>query len=89
MSLKSFQFPSVINTSDADIIADFFVPALSASVRYDRGVGFFSAGWLRVAAEGMAAFARSSGRARWVTSPILSEEDWQALQGTELWSSNH
>jgi hypothetical protein len=80
MSLESFNFPAVLNTSEADIIADFFVPALSASVRYDRGVGFFSAGWLRVAAEGMAAFARNSGRARWVTSPILSEEDWQALQ---------
>lgn len=80
MSLKSLDFPSVLDTSGADIIADFFVPALSASVRYDRGVGFFSAGWLQIAAEGMAAFARNSGRARWVTSPILSEEDWQAMQ---------
>jgi SLT domain-containing protein len=84
MDLTSFDFPPILNTSDADIIADFFVPALSASVRYDRGVGFFSAGWLRVAAEGMAAFARNSGRARWVTSPILIQEDWQALRGLEL-----
>jgi len=80
MDLKFFEFPPILNTSDADIIADFFVPALGASVRYDRGVGFFSAGWLRVTAEGMATFARNSGRARWVTSPILSEADWQALQ---------
>ena len=84
MDLTSFDFPPILNTSDADIIADFFVPALGASVRYDRGVGFFSAGWLRVAAEGMAAFAHNSGRARWVTSPILNEEDWQALQDLEL-----
>ena len=61
MSLESFNFPSVLNTLDADIIVDFFVPALSASVRYDRGVGFSSAGWLRVAAEGMVAFRRDSG----------------------------
>jgi superfamily II DNA or RNA helicase len=80
MSLQSFNFPPFLNTSEADIIADFFVPALGASVRYDRGVGFFSAGWLRVTAEGMAVFARNSGRARWVTSPVLSKEDWQALQ---------
>ena len=84
MDLKFFEFPPILNTSDADIIADFFVPALGASVRYDRGVGFFSAGWLRVTAEGMATFARNSGRARWVTSPILNEEDWQALQDLEL-----
>ncbi len=28
----------------------------------------------------MTNFARNSGQARWVTSPILSEADWQALQ---------
>ena len=71
MSLKTLGFPSTLDTSEGEIIADFFVPALSASLRYDRGVGFFSAGWLRVTAEGMAAFARNSGYARWVISPIL------------------
>jgi len=49
-------------------------------VRYDRGVGFFSASWLRLAAKGMTEFAANSGRARWVTSPILGEADWEALQ---------
>ena len=28
----------------------------------------------------MAAFAQNSGRARWVTSPILDPADWEALQ---------
>ncbi len=80
MSLRSVSFPSTLDTSTGDLITDFFVPALKASVQYDRGVGFFSAGWLRMAAEGMVLFAENGGRARWVTSPILSEEDWQALQ---------
>ena len=80
MGLTAISLPSILDTSSADIIGDFFVPLLSHAVRYDRGVGFFSSGWLRVAAQGMLAFARNSGRARWVTSPILSEEDWQALQ---------
>jgi hypothetical protein len=30
------------------------------------------------------AFAHNSGQARWVTSHILNEEDWQALQDLEL-----
>jgi hypothetical protein len=55
------------------------VPILSQSVSYDRGVGFFSSGWLRANSEGMLAFAENGGRARWVTSPILSAEDWSAL----------
>jgi hypothetical protein len=79
LRLKSLDLPPVVNTSDADTIADFFVPALGAAVRYDRGVGFLSAGWLRVAAEGMTAFARNSGRAPWVTSPVLSKRAWEAL----------
>jgi len=56
------------------------VPALSTSVYYDRGVGYFSSGWLRITAKGMVQFAANGGRARWVTSPILSEADWEALQ---------
>ncbi|MCK6580452.1 MAG: DEAD/DEAH box helicase family protein [Anaerolineae bacterium] len=80
MTLKQLTFPITIDTSSADIIADFFVPALSASVRYDRGVGYFSAGWLKLTARGMVTFAGNGGHARWVTSPILAEDDWLALQ---------
>ena len=61
------------------MVRDFFVPALECSIPYDRGVGYFSSGWVRVASSGMLAFAKNGGRARWVTSPILSEEDWEAL----------
>lgn len=59
---------------------DFISPALSMSKRYDRGVGFFSSGWLRMIAQGMVQFAKNEGRARIITSPVLEEADWQALQ---------
>lgn len=65
------------------MVRDFFVPALESSTRYDRGVGYFSSGWVRVAASGLLRFAKNHGRARWVTSPILSEEDWEALHSGE------
>ena len=78
-NLCDILFPPILDTSSGDIIRDFFNPALGASVRYDRGVGFFSAAWLRLAWSGMAEFAANGGRARWVTSPILSESDWEAL----------
>ncbi len=79
-ALSCIPFPPILDTSSGDIIRDFFNPALAAAVRYDRGVGFFSASWLRLAAQGMTEFATNSGRARWVTSPILGEADWEALQ---------
>jgi hypothetical protein len=70
----------VMDTSTHDLTSEFFQPLLSISSYYDRGVGYFSSGWLRINSEGMVDFANHGGRARWVTSPILDEADWQALQ---------
>lgn len=80
MNLKDLNFSNRLDTSSSDLTEDFFVPALSAAYRYDRGVGFFSSGWIRITSKGLIAFAANGGKARWVTSPILSEEDWQALK---------
>lgn len=79
-SLRDLAFPSFLDTSSNNLIDEFFTPALAHSNRYDRGVGFFSSGWLRIAAQGMVAFAANGGRSRWVTSPILNEHDWEAMQ---------
>jgi DNA phosphorothioation system restriction enzyme len=77
-------YPPVLTTSSNDIIEDFFIPALEQSIKYDRGVGFFSSGWFRIAAKGMVRFAQNGGHARWVTSPILDENDWNALLRGEI-----
>jgi SLT domain-containing protein len=71
LSLKEIPWPVTIDTSSADLIADFFLPALANTIQYSRGVGYFSSGWLRIAAQGMVQFAANGGRARWVTSLIL------------------
>lgn len=78
--LPDLNIQPVLDTSTCDLIADFFVPLLKEANAYDRGVGYFSSGWFRIAAQGMVDFAQSGGRARWVTSPILDEADWEALQ---------
>jgi len=78
------QLEHSINTSDDELIDGFFVPILKRSKMYDRGVGFFSSGWLRMASEGMISFAQNEGRARWVTSPILSKNDWEAMKLGEV-----
>jgi len=79
MSLRLLDLPLLLNTSDQDLFRDFFVPALAHAFRYDRGVGYFASGWLRLVAQGMVTFAAHGGRARWVTSPILNQQDWEAL----------
>ena len=54
MSLRTLDLPLLLNTSDPDLFRDFFVSALNHSLRYDRGVGYFASGWLRLAAQGIA-----------------------------------
>ncbi|MEL6675224.1 MAG: DEAD/DEAH box helicase family protein [Bacteroidota bacterium] len=80
LSIKNLVIPSNLNTSENDIREDFFTPLLSNSMKYDRGVGYFTSGWLSVNAKGMLAFAGNGGKARWVVSPILDEKDWKALK---------
>lgn len=77
--LCDHKWPATLDTSGADLIKDFFEPALASSDSYSRGVGFFSSAWLRAASKGMATFASRGGFARWVTSPILQQGDWDAL----------
>ena len=79
-SLSDLNILPLMDTSTHDLSTEFFTPLLSNSIRYDRGVGYFSSGWLRINAKGMLEFANNGGRARWVTSPILDEADWEALQ---------
>lgn len=72
--------PSVLDTSRNDLGREFFNPVLHCASRYDRGVGYFTSGWLRVALDGMVDFAAHGGRGRWVTSPILDRDDWDAIR---------
>lgn len=79
MSFRDLDIGISYNTSKDDLIKDFFVPLLQNSISYDRGVGYFSSGWIRETFFGMSDFAMRGAKARWITSPILSQEDWDAI----------
>lgn len=80
MLLSALNIPIALNTSKNDLIEHFFVPLLKNSILYDRGVGYFSSHWIKEAFTGMLHFAQNQGKARWITSPILSQDDWDAIQ---------
>ncbi|WP_378212427.1 DEAD/DEAH box helicase family protein (plasmid) [Aquicoccus sp. G2-2] len=79
MPLRQLPTVPTLNTSTDRLIVDFYEPALVAAQRYDRGVGYFTSNWLKLASTGMAVFAGNGGRARFVVSPHMSSEDWAAL----------
>jgi superfamily II DNA or RNA helicase len=63
-----------------DRLHDFYIPALSASVRYDRTAGFFSSSALAVAAAGVARLVAQGGTMRLLVGAELSEADVRAIE---------
>jgi superfamily II DNA or RNA helicase len=78
--LRELDLLPVYDSAEADLMDDLIVPLLRQSQEYWRGVGFFTSGWLRIAAMGLVSFIESGGHARIILSPILQEADWRALQ---------
>ena len=70
MSLTQLPTDPHLATSTSKLITSFYVPALKQSVFYDRGVGFFTSHWLRLAASGLAGLATNGGQAR-----LIAESD--------------
>lgn len=79
-SFGDLDLPLSVRTTNANPITVFFNPVLTCAKTYDVAVGFFSSNWVRDAAEGIAKFAINGGRARWIVSPILNDEDYKTLQ---------
>lgn len=78
-NLSSIKLNHVYDSSEYHLVNDLIVPLLSQSVEYCRGVGYFSSGWLKIAASGLSNLISSGGRAKIIMSPILEEKDWQAI----------
>jgi superfamily II DNA or RNA helicase len=86
MGLRDHPFQLSYGPGD-DRLHRFYVPALQASVRYDRMAGFFTSSALAVAAAGVAHLVASGGRMRLLVGAQLSREDVEAIRaGHELGS---
>ncbi|MCL6580967.1 MAG: hypothetical protein K6U08_05030 [Firmicutes bacterium] len=66
-----------------DRLREFYLPALSRSLSYDRTAGFFSSWSLALAAAGLTALVRSGGRMRLLVGAKLSDEDVRAVERGE------
>ena len=76
------EYPKVkpcLNTSDNDLEKELFRPCLQWATRFDRGVGYFTTGWLTHNLAGLSDFASRGGVMRLITSPILSNSDSDAI----------
>lgn len=78
------KFKLCLDTSEDDIVRDLYTPCLCWANRFDRGVGYFTSGWLSNNIVGLSDFASRGGKIRLLTSPILSEEDSDAIINAEI-----
>ncbi len=80
-------YPSLklcIDTSVDDPIKDLYTPCFCWADRFDRGVGYFTSGWISENIIGLGDFVSRGGKIRLITSPIISEQDSDAIINAEL-----
>jgi len=63
-----------------DILTDFYIPALSKSIKYKRLTGFFSSTALAVAARGISNFIQNNGIMELICCARLSKSDINAIK---------
>ena len=77
--MKELKLDFVYDSSEISIMNGLIIPLLSNSNSYWRGVGFFSSGWIKMASVGIQGLVSKGGRAKIICSPVMSEEDWNAI----------
>jgi superfamily II DNA or RNA helicase len=79
-SLRNILIKNTYSSLENDLVEEVVIPLLQQSIRYDRGVGFFTSGWLTKAAKGILEFVKNKGKTRIIISPNLTKQDWKIIK---------
>ncbi len=82
--LSTVPLDSHYRTGERDPVSGFYKPCLDASVTYDRAVGYFRSSIFAVIGQPFLDFARRGGKARFICSPSITEEDAKAIESGYL-----
>lgn len=82
VTFKDLALKNSYETKKDDLIADFYIPTLNLSWRYDRISGYFSSSSLAVSAKGLAGLIKNGGKMRLVMCPRLSREDAEVIENS-------
>ncbi|MDZ7793612.1 MAG: phospholipase D-like domain-containing protein [Spirochaetia bacterium] len=75
----------IYDSDDGPLGSRFYTPALKCAVRYDRTTGYFTAGALTIASQGIEHLVISDGRMRLIVGCTLEQDEIYAVQrGEEL-----
>lgn len=77
--LSLHEFKSSYNRIDDNIADGFYLPCMRGAVTYDRISGYFGSTVFIIAWQALKEFIDAGGKMRIICSPVLSEEDREAL----------
>ena len=77
--LRLLDIKEVYDSEEDNILQDFYIPALSNAVIYNRAVGYFDAKVLTTAARGLASFISNGGYMRLIVGATLSDDEYEAI----------
>ncbi len=77
--LNKINFKSLYSSGENDSPISFFTDALSNSISFDLGLGFFSSASFNVLSVGFAKFISRGGKMRLYINQYLSDEDYEAF----------
>lgn len=79
MSLLNISIKDSYRSDTSDVARDFYIPALTEAVQYDRAVGYFTSSSLELVARGLDRLRANRGRIRLVAGPVLLPEDVEEI----------
>lgn len=80
MSLKDLHLRNAYDSDFDDVLNDFYIPALSNSIKYKRLAGFFTSSSLAVAAKGLSKFIANGGHMKLICGAKLRKADVEAIK---------
>ncbi len=83
ISLRNISLKKAYSSDFDDILHDFYIPALEASVQYDRIAGFFSSSSLAIASRGISGLIKNGGVMKLIVSPKLSKKDLEIILSSQ------
>ena len=80
MGLRALPIKQHYDSDSDDILNDFYLPALSQSIKYYRIAGFFSSNVLAIASRGVMTFIRNGGKMDLIVGALLNRNDIDAIE---------
>ena len=80
MCLMDLSLKVAYDSSEDDLIQDFYVPVLSCAIKYYRTTGFFSSTSLALAARGLFPFIKKGGKMKIISSVNINSKDIKAIK---------